>query len=118
MRVKLGVANSARLTLCVLRPLQSLLLNLAKLCEANFAHNKCRRAYFAGLLCEVTLHGRNVAEIALQCLLCFSFYWQALRVNVARLPLPALTLGKSTLQGLLCEVKSHSKSLGDLTTRG
>jgi hypothetical protein len=49
MRVKLGDANSARLTLCVLRPLQSFMLNLAKLCEANFAHKKCRRAYFAGL---------------------------------------------------------------------
>jgi hypothetical protein len=116
MRVKLGDANSARLILCVLRPLQSLLLNLIKLCEANFAHKKCRRAYFAGLLCEVTLHGRNVAEIALQCLLCFYFYWQALRVNVARLTSPALTLGEPTSQGLLCGVHSHSESLGDLTT--
>jgi hypothetical protein len=46
MCVKLGDANSARLTLCVLRPLRSFMLNLAKLCEANFAHKKCRRAYF------------------------------------------------------------------------
>jgi hypothetical protein len=46
MCVKLGDANSARLTLCVLRPLQSFMLNLAKLCEANLAHKKCRRAYF------------------------------------------------------------------------
>jgi hypothetical protein len=70
-------------------PLQSFILNLAKLCEANFAHKRCRRAYFAGLLCEVTLHGRNVAEIALQCLLCLYFYWQALRVNLGRLTSPA-----------------------------
>jgi hypothetical protein len=74
MRVKLGEANSARLTLCVLRPLRRFMLNLAKLSKANFAHKKCRRAYFAGLLCEVTLHCRNVAEIALQCLLCLYFY--------------------------------------------
>jgi uncharacterized protein YjbI with pentapeptide repeats len=48
MRVNLGDANSA-FTLCVLQPLQSFMLNLAKLCKANFAHKKCRRAYFAGL---------------------------------------------------------------------
>ena len=47
--LKLGEANSERLTLCGLRPLRSFMLNLGKLCEANFAHRKCRRAYFAGL---------------------------------------------------------------------
>jgi hypothetical protein len=40
MRVKLGDANSARLTLCVLRPLQRFMLNLAKLCEHNLEHKK------------------------------------------------------------------------------
>jgi hypothetical protein len=123
VRLALCVLNLATQTLRGLlyvyfSPLQSLLLNLAKLCEANFAHKKCRRAYFAGSLCEVTLHGRNVAEIALQCLLCLYFYKQALRVNLARLTLSALTLDKPTLQGLLCKVNSHSESLGDLTTQG
>jgi hypothetical protein len=68
-------------------PLQSLLLNLAKLCKANFAHKKCRRAYFAGLLCEVTLHGRNVAEML--CSACFVYN------SIGRLK-------GSTLRGLLC----------------
>jgi hypothetical protein len=49
MRVKPGDANSARLTLYVLRPLRRFMLNLAKLCEHNLEHRKCQRAYFAGI---------------------------------------------------------------------
>jgi hypothetical protein len=49
MRVKLGDANSARLTLCVLRPLQRFMLNLAKRGEHNLKHRQCRRAYIAGI---------------------------------------------------------------------
>jgi hypothetical protein len=80
MCVKLGDANSARLTLCVLRPLRSFMLNLAKLCEANFAHKKCRRAYFGrayfaqsesllwqGLLCTIEMLER------LLCSACFVY---------------------------------------------
>jgi hypothetical protein len=68
MCAKLGDANSATLTLCVLRTLQSFILNLAKLCEAYFAHESVGELTLQGLLCEVTLQRRNVGEITLQCL--------------------------------------------------
>jgi hypothetical protein len=72
MCVKLGDANSARLTLCVLRPLQSFMLNLAKLCKADFAHRKCQRAYFAGLYFARLLCTVEMLE-SLLCSACFVY---------------------------------------------
>jgi hypothetical protein len=66
MRFKL-----ARLTLCVLRPLRRFMLNLAKLCKANFAHKSVGeltlQAYFARLLCMVEM------LLRLLCIACFVY---------------------------------------------
>jgi hypothetical protein len=147
VRLTLCMLNLARLTLRGLLYLYFKLCEALYLTWRGFArltsHTQSRgELTLRGLLCEVTSHTQSLGELTI----CEAYFVRLAlcMLNLARLTLRGLLYlyfklckalyltwrgfarltshtqnrGEPTLQGLLCEVTLHARSLGELTMRG